>query len=217
MIFELKENKNKFLESAYKKAMKELNEYFGIVWKIDMPNIILLDSRKKIDDLLQEKSPLWLIAWADDKNIFMLKGKKYKTESSHTYSKKDFYKTLKHELCHMYFHRISKKVCFDRYMWLQEGTAYLISKQINLSQYPKIFSKFLSQYSEWNGKSYYESGFAVQLLVEKFGRKKLISLIKSLSEVKSEKDFNKEFEKVYGKKPTYKFFNGLLEEKNDKI
>lgn len=41
-------------------------------------------------------------------------------------------------------------------------------------------------------------------------REKLLNLIKSLSKVNSEKDFNKLFKETYGSNPTYRFFNKLL-------
>jgi hypothetical protein len=212
MIFELKEKKNKFLEDAYEKAMSELDNFFGIKWKYNRPKLFLLSSRKEIYILQNEKTPGWLVGWADGRDVFMLKGNKYKTESTHSYSKERYIQTLKHELCHRYFDVIAGSHSFNQYVWFQEGVSYLAAKQTNFSNVGNKFAIFLDQYSNWDGKAYHESGAAIVLLSKKYGRKKLIDLIKSLPRVKSQKDFNAEFKKIYGENPTYTFFNKLLKE-----
>ena len=211
MIFELKEKKDKILEKMYDKAMNELNNFFGISWKKNKPNLIILNSRKDIDNIRNEKSPDWLIGWADSQDIYMLNFKKYKTESSHKKDTiDDYYKTLKHELCHMFFSSFSQRIEFHQYIWLSEGVSIFVANQVK----NKIikFRTFIDQYSKFDGLAYQESGFAIQVLVENFGKQRLLDLIKSLKEVKSEKDFNKQFKKIYGQNPTYKFFNRLLTE-----
>jgi len=71
------------------------------------------------------------------------------------------------------------------------------------------FSNFLDFYDKGGSGVYNESGFAVQLLVEKFGKQKLFELIKNLKSVKSADEFNASFKNIYGFEATYNGFNSL--------
>lgn len=210
MIFELKIKKDKLIEKTYKKSMKELGEFFKINWIRNTPKVIIVKTRKEIDKLKGYKTPGWIIAWANMGTIYLLDPKSYKKESSHVYSEKKFVKTIKHELCHLFFGIATKANNHDQFIWFNEGVAGFLSEQYKDKPKPKKFEKFLSQYSTWKEKPYNESSHAVKYLAKEFGKAKLLELIKSLSTVKSEKDFNRLFKKIYGSNPTYRFFNKLL-------
>jgi len=213
MIFEIKEKKDKELEEMYKKAMKELDEFFGLNWKINLPKVFLIKTRKEINNLRKEKTENWMVAWAEKHSIYILDKDNYEKESSHKYSKEHYFKLLKHELCHLFFQIVAEsKFTYNQFIWLNEGLSGYLSEQYKDKTKPERLSEFLSQYSNWNGKSYNESSYAVKLLVDKFGKTKILALIKNLEFVKSEKDFNKLFKEIYGSEPTYKFFNILLKE-----
>lgn len=208
MIFELKQKKDGELELMYNRAIKELNLFYKIKWKKSIPNIILLNSRKEINNFKFEKTPSWLVGWANENIVYLLDRKSYEKESSHEYSKEKYYLLLKHELSHLFFDKFSNSNTLDQFIWLNEGVAGCLSEQFK--EKPKKFEKFLDQYSNWNGNAYNESSYAIKFLREKFGDKKLRLLIKSLYKIKSEEDFRKLFQKIYGEKPSYKFFNSLL-------
>lgn len=210
MIFELKQKKDSELESMYKRAIKELNSFYKLKWGKNKPKIIILKTRKEIDSFQSEKTPGWLVGWAQENTIYLLDRKKYEKESSHKYSKKTYSRLLKHELSHLFFDKISNTNTLDQFIWLNEGVAGYLSEQYKEKTKPKKFEKFLDQYSNWNGNAYNESSYAIKFLREKFGDKKLRLLIKSLYKIKSEEDFRKLFQKIYGEKPSYKFFNSLL-------
>lgn len=214
MIFELKKSKDKEIKKMYSKAIKDLNEFFEINWLYNTPPLILVKTRKDINNLVGYKTPNWWVGWADDeRKIYLLDKENLEKESCHKYSEKDFRQRIKHELGHQFFSLISKsKFSVNQFIWLNEGLAIFVSGQLREKEIPKKFEKFLSQYSKWDGKSYGEAGYAIKLLVEKFGKEKLIGLIKSLKKIKSQKDFNLLFKKIYDKNPTYNFFNKLLEE-----
>ena len=214
MIVELKEKKDKELSDMYKKAMKELDAFFKLNWKIDIPKIIIFKTRKEIDKFKKEKTPNWLVGWADGNVIYLLDRKNYEKESLHKYSKESYFRLLKHELCHLFFENVSEANTLSQFIWFNEGVAGFLSEQYKEKQKPEKFVKFLSQYSSWKGDAYVESLYVVKLLVDKFGKQKLLSFIRKLGEVKIEKDFNKLFKKIYGENPTYRFFNKLLLEKN---
>lgn len=71
---------------------------------------------------------------------------------------------------------------------------------------PPEFHGFLGNKS---GDIYDESVFVIDLLVEHFGKTKLLRFIKSLKN----KDFDKEFENNYNLNLSYKEINRLLKEK----
>ena len=214
MIFELKEKRDKELSDMYEKAMKELDTFFKLNWKIDTPKIIIFKTRKEIDKFKKEKTPDWLVGWADGNTIYLLDRKKFEKESSHKYSKESYFRLLKHELCHLFFENVSGANTSNQFIWFNEGIAGFLSEQYLEQQKPKKFVKFLNQYSSWKGDAYDESYYAVKILGEKFGKQKLLETIKEIGAVKSEKEFNKLFKRIYGEAPTYGFFNKLL--KGDK-
>ena len=212
MIFEIKEKQDKELEEMYEKAMKELDEFFELGWKRNTPRIFIVNTRKEIDNLRHEKTADWVIGWANKINIYLLNKVSFEKESCHKYSKIFYYKLLKHEICHLFFKIISKADTRDNFLWLNEGIAGYLSEQYKDEKRPKRFQKFLNQYSDWKGNAYNESSHAIKLLFDQFGKEKLLTLIKSLGKVKTEQDFNDLFEKVYGEKPNYDFFNKLLKQ-----
>jgi len=209
-IYELKEKKDKEVDLMYKKSMEELDSFYKLNWKYNTPRIIVLKNRKEIDNLKNKKTPGWLVGWTEGNNVYLLDRKNYEKESSHKYSDEEYFQLIKHELSHLFFGIVSRANGMNQFIWLNEGVAGCLSQQYKGKNKPKKLGKFLGQYSNWKGDAYKESTYAVKILKDKFGDQKLLILIKSLSFVKSQKDFNKIFKEVYGSEPTYKFFNSLL-------
>ena len=89
--------------------------------------------------------------------------------------------------------------------WLWEGTALFVSGQIKTRERPLKFEDFLEFYSKKSKYVYRESGFAVEFLVEKYGKDKLLKLIKNLAH--NEKEFNEKFKEIYGFELKYENFN----------
>ena len=207
IVFELKSKEDKFLEKSYRKAMKELNEFFGINWKRNLPRILILNSRKEIDTFKGYKTKEWFIGEAGGKNIFLLDRKNFEKESSHKYSNERYFQLIKHELGHLYFSILSEGK--EKPYWLNEGIAIYLSGQLSQRKKPRKFNIFMKFYSILNKEIYKESGFVVELLVKRFGKGKILKLIKLLRSVKSEKDFKKQFKKIYGFNLNYKEINKL--------
>jgi hypothetical protein len=205
MIFEIKERKDKILEEMYVKAMKELNKFYGLNWKYNLPNIIILKSREEINRFFGKKTEDWLIAFAERQTIFILSRDNYEKESSHKYSYEMYFSTLKHELGHLFFGHLSNRK--ENPSWLNEGTQLFVAGQLKFKKPINKFSNFINYYDEWGEKVYQESGFVVELLVKVFGKKKLINLIKGLSKINSEKEFNILFKRIYGFKLDYNEIN----------
>lgn len=208
MLFKLKPTTNKKIEKMYKKSMVNLKNFFSLNWKYNPPNVFLVLDRKTIDKLKREKTEKWVVGWASESNIFLLDPKNYEKESLHKYSKEEYFSLLKHELCHTFFNIISKGN--SNPIWINEGVCIFLSGQNKFKKKIEKFSKFLDFYNKGGKEVYYESGFAIELLVKKFGKQKLLALIKSLSKTKNKTQFNKEFKTIYNSNPSYKFFNKML-------
>lgn len=211
MIYKLNINKisDKFLEKIYHSSMRDLGKFYGIKWKINTPKIIVLKDRKSIDSLNVQKTAPWFVGWADDRTrtIFILGRKELEKHSSHKYSKKHYSSLIKHEISHLFYRIVSsgRRGPF----WLSEGVAIYTSGQNKLKTKPSGFKNFLDFYEKTGSGVYLESGFAVETLVKRFGKNKMLKLIKSLKNVANEKQFNKTFKTIYGFQVTYKNVNEL--------
>ena len=204
MIYKLKEQRDKFIEKVYKDSMKDLNKFYEVNWTYGRPNVIIPESRKQIDQLKDTKTERWVVGWSSGQFIYVLDRKNFNKESSNKYSESSYSATIKHELSHAFYNIKSKGKNTPR--WLCEGVAIYTSGQNKLKKIPIKFGNFLSFYENGGKDIYYESGFAVELLVKKYGKKKLLKLILN-------KDgFSKLFKKIYGFSSNYKEFNAFLKE-----
>lgn len=207
MIFELNPREDKFIEDCYKKAMKELNGFFGIDWVKNTPALIVVANRKSFDMILKMKTEEWHTAESRAGRIFLLSPKSYKEESCHPYSKEKYFSMIKHELCHQFQDVLSNYNY--KPLWLSEGLATYLSNQMYPEIRPEKFSRFLSFYDKGGREVYNESGFAVELLIRKFGKRKLLRLIKSLKKINSEKKFKEKFKEIYKFNLSYREINKL--------
>lgn len=209
MIFEVKTKKNKFIEEVYEKSMQELGKFYGINWVENRPKIIIVKDRKTIDKLKGYKTEKWLVGWADFGNtIYILDPSKYKTDSDHIYTKETFGAFIKHELGHLFFRVFVKNMKAP--IWLNEGTTIHLSGQNKFKKEVQEFKTFLTYYDKGGKGVYKESGFFVEILIQKFGKKKFLNFLKSLQKVKNKKEFDALFFKTYKFKLNYKEINKLL-------
>jgi len=191
LCLDSKVDTNKKINNFIQRTENELDKFFGI--KIDPVLIILLNSRQDIDAVYGKKTPDWLVGFTRRNIIFILNPKAYTKESSHR-NPKDFWKTLKHEYCHLYF----KKLTGDTYPnWLNEGLACYLAKQKRLL--PKL-SEALNILDVRNKGKYdvYTVGYYwVNLLIKKFGQKKLLKFIKSFKPQMTKSEFVGIFYRIY--------------------
>ncbi len=201
-------------EKILQESIIDLGQFFKISWTENIPQIIILNSRKEIDSNLGQKTAPWVIGFVGKNKIYILNYSKLEQESSHRYSKyytsaQKYYSLLiRHELVHVF----TKKLNYYIYQptWLWEGLATFAAGQNNPDKKPSQLSNFLDFYKDHenkNGTVYKESGFAVEFLVKKYGKEKLFKLIKAIDKDMSESDFAKLFKKIYGIPLEYKSFN----------
>lgn len=208
MVFTIERNPDKRLDRIFASSVRNLNRFFGLKWKRDLPRVFIMKDRRTIDALYEKKTERWIIGFNDARYVFALDNASMEKESSHLRrSPKEYASLINHEMCHAFFSRLSGGVTTPK--WLNEGVALYTSGQIKFK--PKTFKEFLKFFGR-NGKGVYgEAGYAVKILTEKFGKPKLLKLIKRLGHAKTRTSFNAEFNKIYGFAPTYKNFDDLLD------
>lgn len=211
MIYQLNKNEDKFLENVYDEAMKELGSFYEINWVHNKPRVILVNSRKMINDLFERETENWLLGWSEGRNIFLLDNDAMETESSHKKnSVEDYACIIKHELSHSFFGIVSKVQVGYRPKWLLEGVAIYTSGEQKKRKRPEKFGSFLDFFDAEGNGVYKESGFAVELLINKFGKQKLFELIKAQKDIKTRDDFDGKFYEIYGFDPSYEEFNKIV-------
>lgn len=186
-------NLDKKLAEFINKTQEELNNFFE--FKADEPLLFLVDSRKDLDLIWGKPTEKWFVGAVKNGNIYIFNPKVYAKESIH--KKEEFWQILKHEYCHIYYTQITK----SHYpVWLNEGLAsYVSGKKLILKDDHR--DKLLDLFSYFNKADsgvYMVGQFWVECLIEKFGKKKLIRLVKSFNDGMDERQFAVNFYKVYG-------------------
>ncbi len=159
--------------------------------------LFFINQREDLNLVWGEKTEDWFVGACKNNNIYIFDPKVYDKESSHR--KEEFWQTLKHEYCHIYYTQITK----SHYpFWLNEGLAcYLSGKKLVLKDgfKNKLFNIF-SYYNKTDSNVYMIGQFWVEYLLKNFGKKKLLELINSIKPEMRNHQFAKEFYKIYGLK-----------------
>jgi len=209
MIFKINKVDNDFLQRGYDQAMKELNEFYGLSWAFNRPQVIIVPDRKTLEDIRDIKTEPWQIGWVNGNIAFMLDNETMEENSSHKKHSPEKYQALvKHELSHVFFRHLSKSDNGPEWFW--EGVAIYSSGQLDFFKPITKLEKFLDSTDDTKDGLYEESGFAIKLLVDKYGKEKLLELIKNLPQCPTNEDFTKKFEKIYAFAPSYEKFNNCL-------
>ncbi|MFA6297295.1 MAG: hypothetical protein WC629_01905 [Candidatus Paceibacterota bacterium] len=205
MIYKITSTNDTYLETIFKESLDDLNTFYEIDWQHHLPNIIVVDDRKTINLLKGEETEPWIIGWSEGKTIYILNKDNFETESNHKYNHAEYSAFVKHEMSHSFFSALSG----GRWkpVWLNEGVAIYTSGQNNFKQKPGEFKHFLESYDRGNKEIYSEAGFIVEFLIEKYGKEKLLTLIKNLKNYPTKELFEQGFEKEYGFALSYEGFN----------
>jgi len=203
-----------FVNKIVNSAIKELNKYFGFKLGYE-PSIFILPDRQSINAarrtipfLKNEETPKHIDAWIYKKNLYILSRINYNEESQNNYNEEYYISLINHELIHFYVNVLTKENFKPD--WMIEGVSIYLSNQLKFHMKPQILDKFLDCFDPAESDSqilYSQSGFAVQVLIEKHGKKQFIKLLKQLAQIQSKEDFNKRFENIYGFRPEPIYFN----------
>ncbi|HEX9008389.1 MAG TPA: hypothetical protein VF837_03975 [Patescibacteria group bacterium] len=209
MIYKVTISDDFLVQEAYKEGMDELNDFWGINWKINTPDISIVSSRKEINQIMGKETSQELVGWSKNRNVFVLDYQKVETESSYRLTPEQYKALIKHEMNHIFEGIVSNGSMGP--FWLKEGLSIYLSGQISLGQWerPSEFKGFINSDENNKKAAYEEGGYVVELLVNKFGKGKIIELIKLLKTMKSDEDFLITFKQIFGLDLNYENINRL--------
>ena len=217
MVYKLQEEKTGLVHEAYEKGMAKLNKFFGKNWTKNTPWLFIVKDRKMINGLMGWDTPGWLVAWGGKpKNgtayVYILDKDNYEKESIKEYSDEKYEAMVLHELTHCFIDSITGS--YRKPAWLNEGISEYLADQLKWKKkIPGKFEEFLDSFDEGKKGAYLEGGFVVKMLVEKYGKDKLLFLLNRIKEIKpDEKRFSQLFKEVYGIELGYKEINGFWDE-----
>lgn len=207
MAYKITKIRRPKLDKVFARSITELDSFFKIVRKHGKPTLILVDDRKTIDALQGRKTEDWVVGFASGRIVYLLNDKYYEKESCHKYSDAKYFALMKHEIAHCFSSVVSKFSWKPR--WLHEGLSVFLSGQIKLKPKPNKYKSFLSFYNKGGKGVYAEAGSAVEFLIKKYGKQKLISLLRKAKTTNSKKDFARLFKSIYNFELAYKNFKVL--------
>lgn len=196
------------LEALYKQSMHELENFFDFKFTQNPPNFILLPDRNSFDTLTGSKTEDWVVGLTLKGNVYLLDQENYEKESSHKYSEEKYLALAKHELVHC-FTNVVVSGC-QKPVWLIEGISIYLSGQNKFKKKPQVFSTFIDFYDHGGAGVYAESGYVVNLLVQVYGKDKLIELLRKIGAAKSQKEFTEMFRSIYEIELDYKNITELI-------
>ncbi len=211
MIYDIKVEDNRELIDFYNQAMRELDDFYQLNWIYNKPNIFVLSTKEDVQACRKEMGLgefKTASGWVGNGGVYVVTKEIYEELMHPTNLDEQYLMLIKHELNHLFFQHISQ--FHTRPDWLWEGCAVYLSGQNKYKNKPEAFSNFLKFYEKnTEGNVYQESGFVIQLLVEEFGKEKLINLIKRLKDFYSIEEFQKLFREIYSIELNYSAINQL--------
>lgn len=205
MIF--KSVSDSLTQNALDEGMKVMNEFTRVTWNRNMPNAKILNTREEIDQLRGMKTERWVKGFTHGTDVCVLSFDKMETVSDKKLTEGEYKNLVKHELCHLYYAMLTNNKRVP--VWLIEGLAVFLSGQLESRTRPEKFAVFLDYFSNGGAGVYRETGFVVELLINKFGKDKIVQFVKEMKEVNSEEEVGGKFKEIFGIDLTYEALNDL--------
>lgn len=182
------ENLEGLVSNAYQKNTEFFNQD-----KVEV-KINFVYERSEMDEACGYKTPVWAVAAAKDKQIFIFSPNVIEKVSHHP--KSDFEYTLTHEIAHLFTDQILK---FNYPKWLKEGLAGYVAQQYKIRKVKKIhdFANLHDKKGWVKFPNYPQAYFFVKYLFEKFGQKKMMSFLEKISPKIGPRSSYEEFTKFF--------------------
>ena len=194
--------KSKINEKEINKIFNDLKKIFSV--DTSVIHIHIFDTRAEFNKEIKRETPEWLVANASEDNLInILSPFAFEKESSH--HKNEFIQVLKHEVTHLFVHKLSKGNALPK--WLNEGVASYFAKQHQKEKEPiyveEDFCKKLGTPKGWNDNinygAYSVASLFVVFLIKKYSFNKIKELIVSMGKNYDYQGFKNTFFKVYKK------------------
>lgn len=176
------------------KIIKDLEDFFEI--KVPDYEIVITDSREEFDKLTGQKSEPWTAGWANSHKIVAIHPDKLDELTEGIHKSDSHPKRIKHELAHLFYAKLTKGEF--RPACLNEGLAFYLDGRGGhpVSDERKYVAP--DYFYDYDGHVYGPSSYTVKTLIDKFGKDKMLSLIKKIRPGLTEDNFNKLFHDIYG-------------------
>lgn len=194
-------NSNK--SHLFEKALAEVEDFFEISGPYKKPIFVLLPDRAAVNEAYGRKTEDWVVAWNSGRYVFLLEPTSFESESKHAYSDEEYNRLIKHELTHYFFTALAGG---DKPRWLLEGIGVVASGQLGNKGEGVKLENFLDYYAKTDSKIYREAGQAVKLLLERYGKPKLLEFVRALRGTSNSEEVARVFEGVYGLPLEYRSF-----------
>lgn len=171
------------------KAIQEFNDFFGIRLQRQF-NIYIIYTREEMDIIQEKKTEDWVAGYNKSGQIFIFDPDCYNKETGRTLF--NVKKLLKHEITHSYFSHI---VGNNKPRWFNEGLAEYLPKRKTQEKTLEEIVNVIDYDEDFNGDQYAPANLLVNLLIEKFGKEKILLLLRSYH---SKEYFLSAFKEIYG-------------------
>jgi hypothetical protein len=192
------------------KILEEINQELSLFFnfKAEQPLLFLVDNREDMDLIWGKKTEDWFVGAFKHNSVYIFNPEIFEKVSSHKIE--EFRQILKHEYCHAYYARLTNGY---RPLWLNEGLACFLSgkKLILKDDYKDKLLDIFSYFDKTNSDIYKVGQYWVQFLLEKFGKKKFINLIKAMRLISTERQFSDKFYEIYSFKFNRSSFQEFIE------
>lgn len=207
MILNVELNSDKNLLNAFNKSFQKLESFFEFSWSRNRPNIYVIDNLNIKKQVYGESAPIWIKAWAVSGGVFILTKDKIKKEEGIEFDDERYEALICHEICHLFISAITKN---NWPKWLTEGMCNYISGQLKWKKEINKTSVFLESYDKVQSNLYGEAGWVVKALVDKYGKDKIVQLLKSTKDHQDKNKFEDNFKEIYGFPLNYSHINKLF-------
>lgn len=137
-----------------------------------------------------------MAGWANGYKIVAIHPDNLEELTNGTHKKDSHPKRIKHELAHLFYAKLAGGE--TKPAWLNEGLVFYLDGRGGMQ--PKDFeNKYAAvrYFNNFDGHVYGPGSFIVKTLLDKFGKEKLLILIKSIRPGLTEDSFREFFRKVY--------------------
>lgn len=193
-----------------KPIVKEYEKFFG--FKLNkQPKSIFCYNRKEYDKLFGCKTQSWSAQFATKDMIVSIHPTLWEKYTSHANpSVKQFKTNIEHEVIHLFTGKIYGRHFPIYPAWLSEGISIVLSRDFGPNKNfnkAKKFVDVIDFYKDYSKPNYIEAGFLTKYLYEKYGKAKLIKLLKNAPKRNAPLKFKKLFKQIYKFDLTYEELN----------
>ena len=209
-IYSVSQIKDKEIIELVEESISLYKAFFKITKNTFVPSIYILSDIESYQTMTKQKGPDWAVGITYQEKIYLLHPSCYTYKENQSFSSTAFRVTVAHELCHAFIYHIYPDNHFPA--WLQEGLCITITGQIKKLKKISRFSMFIDRYyiKDLQKDEYSEYGKAVEVLLQKFGKEKMLNLLKMTKNCQSYSEFRVIFDKNYNMELSYDNFNGML-------